>query len=59
MNMPSVIHPKPTRKTPATSGKVLSRTKKQPIKLQLSAEDIALDNAISAAASRSLAYRRS
>ena len=54
--MPVLHHPKPAKKR-------ISRQKsavrlKQPFRFELTHEDIALDNAISAAAARSLALRR-
>ncbi len=53
--MPTLTRPKPARRSTAT-GKPAVRVKKL-FKLELTAEDIALDNAISTAAARSLAKR--
>lgn len=54
--MPTIVHPKPVRKAASAARKSSARAKK--LKVVLTAEDIALDNAISAAAARSLAHRR-
>jgi len=56
--MPSLAQPKPMRKAVVAARKLIVRTRKPLIKVELTAEDIALDNAISAAAARSLASRR-
>jgi hypothetical protein len=53
MIMPSIAHPKSVRKAVNVARKLLARAKK--LKVVLTAEDIAFDNAISAAAARSLA----
>ena len=53
--MSTLVQPKPLRRR--TARRISTRVKK-PFRLELNAEDIALDNAISAAAARSLAARR-
>lgn len=53
--MSTLVRPKPIRRSAIR--KITTRVKR-PFKLELTAEDIALDNAISAAAARSLASRR-
>jgi hypothetical protein len=54
--MPTLSHPKPTLRRKAAR-KTAAGSKKT-FKLELTPEDIALDNAISTAAARSLATRR-
>lgn len=54
--MPTIAHPKSARKAANTARKAPARPKK--LKVELTAEDLALDNAISVAAARSLAQRR-
>jgi len=54
--MPTLRQPKPARRR-ALAKKPTARPK-QPFKFELTSEDIALDNAISVAAARSLALRR-
>ena len=46
-----------TRSKSAPRSKAVRKTGKKPFKFELTAEDIALDNAISTAAARSLAKR--
>ena len=53
--MSTLVQSKPARRR--TARRISTRVKK-PLRLELTAEDIALDNAISAAAARSLAARR-
>ena len=53
--MSLLVQPKPVRRR--APRKPVARAKK-PFRLELTAEDLALDNAISAAAARSLALRR-
>jgi hypothetical protein len=54
--MSTLVQPKPARRRAPRKPAPLA---KKPFKLELTAEDLALDNAISAAAARSLALRRS
>jgi hypothetical protein len=54
--MPTLSHPKPTLRRKAAKKAPVSS--KKTFKLELTPEDIALDNAISVAAARSLAARR-
>jgi hypothetical protein len=54
--MSPIVLPKPVRRR-RIARHIVARAKK-PFKLTLTAEDIGLDNAISAAAARSLASRR-
>lgn len=53
--MAILVHPK-SRRRPKATAKPAARTKKL-FKFELTAEDIALDNAISAAAARNLVKR--
>jgi hypothetical protein len=54
--MPTLLRPKPVRRSKAAK-KTVTPVKK-PFRFELTPEDFALDNAISAAAARSLASRR-
>jgi hypothetical protein len=56
--MPAITRPKPTARRKANALRKAPARAKKPFKLELTAEDIALDNAISAAAARSLAARK-
>ena len=57
MSTTTLLAPRPVPRRVAAK-KSAARAKK-PFKFELTAEDIALDNAISAAAARSIAVRRS
>ncbi len=57
--MPATTLLPPRPSPPRAASKKTAARPKKPFKFELTAEDIALDNAISAAAARSLAARRS
>ena len=54
--MPTLLRPKPARRSKAV--KKAATPVKKSFRFELTPEDLALDNAISAAAARSLASRR-